>query len=120
MNEREIKWRVWDGEKFHYSSKQSTSAFTDYHCADGFWGQEFTGMVNALGQLIYEGDVVEVLGKSWEVKFDHCAFIIVAIDGSEKLPHYLGGYADCVVVGNIFEGVSQEKRSSDEDEKINL
>lgn len=72
---REIKFRVWDGELIHYSDDNMPTkeiAFGAKQQVMNAWSQggehlygmdiknimEFTGMIDAAGKEIYDGDVV--------------------------------------------------------------
>lgn len=108
---REIKFRVWDGERlWHTASLSVTESFNSVAAheeddLDGFiddwlgradcYIMQFTGLHDSEGTDIYEGDVVEWEGISITVESEKGAFWL----GPEILLHRIG----CRVVGNIYE-----------------
>lgn len=102
---REIKFRVWDKNKFLYSEKET----------DGFWGdvvlddlklcssqQQSTGLKDKNAREIYEGDIVICNNLGYlhegnnlilEVKYDF--YFLSELE--ENAPEYVE------VIGNIYE-----------------
>lgn len=100
---REIKFRVWDGVDY------MTMPFTLSDLQRGHPGfttdcvvMQFTGLKDARGSDIYEGDIVHsnTYGKSGVYRFDEGSFYIHGIDadgGRHLIIH------DAVIIGNICE-----------------
>lgn len=71
MNNREIKFRVFDGKQFSYFVIGQTfggwalSVYDD-HCINGRQFQQFTGLKDKNGKDIFEGDVVESVSEKFD------------------------------------------------------
>ena len=58
---REIKFRVWDGERMHHPGNEKVFGYHEYMEHEIM---QFTGLTDAEGAKIYEADVVAPLGNS--------------------------------------------------------
>lgn len=113
MNNRILKFRVWDLKYKYYCTNlgflgldcdgilcniQSSSIKNDYII------QQFTGLIDKNGKEIYEGDIIKNFNYIGEVKFKNGGYFV----SQDKLtrPGELLGYGQIYwdeVIGNIFE-----------------
>lgn len=115
MNNREIKFRVWDArnKKFNlphrdYSIYDFTLGTIDFRDDDKYIFQQFTGLKDKNNKEIYEGDILRV--KSFEDWFDQIGYYhymevkwIQTKFGITDGTGYFYFSEDREIVGNIFE-----------------
>lgn len=106
---REIKFRAWDGEQMvspdyidrkgrgHWKS-DSVPICTGVNAPDAL--MQFTGLHDAEGKEIYEGDILETLDGKLAIEWNDDVCIFQYSDGHCFIDRY-GMW--CVVVGNIYE-----------------
>ena len=107
MNQREIKFRAWDGKKMLYSDNIGGFAIDDLR--NGFWQDvmQFTGLKDKNGKEIYEGDILEALDKhKGFVKYEKDSFIV---DGKATHIFYTSfrilslHISQQEIIGNIYQ-----------------
>ena len=106
MDKREIKFRVWDGERMYANAQFGidtgvTRPFGDILLSEAWSIMQYTGLKDKNGREIYEGDVVVfpfLLGKGGR------PVVIGWKDGGWNWLsiHYTGGF-EIEVIGNVYE-----------------
>lgn len=116
---REIKFRGRDRELFLWrygdlDTKSSPDLVSiiddcDYSVDPDTVGQ-FTGLKDADGREIYEGDVIRVCGSNGIVVYSEGAFIVRFEKSPSLLSHCVGGdfsnperVSACRVIGNVYD-----------------
>ena len=123
---REIKFRLWDGKRFHYwgylkegisknlvftSPPQLGTPLTQEEMRDR--SKQFTGLKDKNGKEIYEGDIIQWSHKSWDVSAVKRAvinwdYIGWAVDGvksfnRDAIDSFGVDFSKCNIIGNIYE-----------------
>ena len=116
---REIKFRGYNGEKWLFGNldidyKAKHACISD----NRFWRHpvrfdtvgQFTGLCDADGREIYEGDVIRVCGSNGIVDFSEGAFIVCFGKAPSLLSHCVCGdfsnpvrVSSCRVIGNVHD-----------------
>lgn len=114
MENREIKFRVFDGTDFMSSPftlqdlQSGKTQFASY-CPV----MQYTGLKDKNGKEIYDGDIIELFG--WGTQKESDGFTVVEWDAeimgwgfrmntyAEDRYDFLKAVSHCVVVGNIYE-----------------
>lgn len=117
MNNRIIKFRVWDtdgnGKMFNWDDCRDTQLLNDAFDGKHAVAMQFTGLQDKNGLEIYEGDIIEQYHhelpkftnfetKKYEVKFK----TMVETHGSYSAGFHADVFSihkNCEVIGNIFE-----------------
>lgn len=117
---RPIKFRIWDGQKMHHPSDfnslhrlvtEQTSIYPQYESirtpADAVLMQ-FTGLLDADGKEIYEGDVVQIgerLPERYQVAFDPGSFRLHGRTFDAFNGDHLSSFhqSDRQILGNAYE-----------------
>ena len=105
---REIKFRVWNGQSFRYLQFIPTMGFVfnDFHNSPDFgedYPQQFTGLQDAKGVDVYEGDIIQYKDYSQVIEFKELSAGDCADCNSYGYhinPYWEGKYE---VIGNIYE-----------------
>ena len=113
---REIKFRVWDGEKMNYGEQgfiweSDGSHYQNIVKADvdsreeKFEVMQYTGLKDKEANEIYECDIVETWGKTKVVKYDKekCRFALVDSEGKVKEEINKVLTTEYLVIGNKHE-----------------
>ena len=115
---REIKFRAWDGERFYCNDSLEHFQFyliSGHASVESDWdgGQEmqewpieqYTGLKDANGVEIYEGDLWKRGQFIGEVKFEYGAWHFYATKSSPtyEYPAFHGNAKNGVIIGNIHE-----------------
>ena len=122
MNDR-FKFRVWDKQGKEYT-KDEAYLFSDgylYVCGrsinddpDRYIVEQCTGLKDANGKLIYEGDIIFINGEKWRVIWndEDCAFFFSNSKEVYHQPIFPDFYMmtdDFEVIGNIHENAELMK-----------
>lgn len=117
MNNRELKFRAWDNLKkewlkkkvyhlnFHFN-EEGIGEFVAKQHPQGLTIQQFTGLLDAEGREIYEGDLVKVNlydPEIGEVIFNHGGFCLQSKSFKGTFLGIVTGGFLIEVVGNVFE-----------------
>lgn len=104
---REIKFRVKDiNDNWHYYT------LGDFVCHTPIPAQlnpetwtQYTGLKDAEGVEIYEGDVIEWFGNNWIIEWEDSDASFFAVEIVDRVMHESGQEwgGDCKVVGNIYQ-----------------
>ena len=110
---RPLRFRVWDGERMHYPDtarqmfllSEGGLVWTDpdLELVPNAVPLLSTGLRDAEGREVFEGDIVEANGARYEVGWRHGAFEFVNHIADEALHAGQMAWARARVVGNIYE-----------------
>jgi hypothetical protein len=118
---REIKFRVWDGNKFLKSYANKGESFV-YPSKSGFvgidwfiqcqrlespqrfWVQQFTGLYDKNKKEIYEGDIISYSMQGYkQTNPTNVNFIDIHLSINDRDPYSKIDLCSIEVIGNIFE-----------------
>lgn len=109
MSNARFRLRVWDGihKKMVYGKKLKFHTwFNELSQLDKLSERiimQFTGLTDSDGELVWEGDIVSVLGRPQQIRW--CKECAAFHYGS--MPHHFGTnnkFGECIkVLGNIYE-----------------
>lgn len=114
---REIKFRIWDGEKHLYGDDVFTPTYDHFSMNEqlkilneDFSLEQYTGMKDKNGKEIYEGDIVSCNNESLRyVVFDNGGFLCKLFNSKDLGIFSLNSLIHGIkLVGNIHE--KQEKK----------
>src|SRR3990167_4634455 len=109
MNQRIIKFRMWNGQEMNYkffvnSGKDSVELNEGIEMAQSVWKlMQFTGLLDKNGKEIYEGDIVKTEDFTGYIWYRSPDFVIRQDIGSNNEHTYLDFFRKCEIIGNIFE-----------------
>lgn len=113
MNDR-FKIRVWDKVFNHYWTNEEIKEnaawllFPDNSNIDDIEIEQYTGLRDNDGKLVYEGDLIFINGEEWQVIWvdEDCSFFFSNLKEEYHQPIFPDlyiGTEDFKVVGNIHE-----------------